>query len=180
MAKATKGQTYISDQLHLFEAAGNLISAVKADARQQQSLLESVAGPLMADLAEAMSRPNERQAVLKAHNSLMALGNFAKGFPILTDSQVDFTPPYNSPFRQMTTALLQTLDVMKTQRVVRDAARFAFGQFVNAIGSSIAELVPGFVERVVSQFEPSELSDFLQFLSLLMYRLKVSRNPWRR
>ena len=87
-----------------------------------------------------------------------------------------YTPPYDAPFKQMTSALLQTLDAMKTQRVVRDAARFAFGQFVNAIGSSIAELVPGFVERVVSQFEPSELSDFLQFLSLLMYRLKVSYN----
>lgn len=53
-------------------------------------------------------------------------------------------------------------------------ARTAFSQFVNAIGSTIAELVPRFVSHVVTEFEPTELVDFLTFLGLLMHRLKVS------
>ena len=173
--KATTGKTYLSDQLHIFEAAGNLVSLIRNDAPRQLSLLEAVAGPLMSDLSETMNRPQEPQAALKAHNSLMALGHFAKGFPVRSaDDTTSSTVSYEPPFKQMTQALLQALDVWKTQRIVRDAARFSFGQFVNAIGTSVAELVPGFVTRVVEHYEPSELSDFLQFLSLLMHRLKVS------
>jgi exportin-T len=62
---------------------------------------------------------------------------------------------------------------MKTQRVVRDSARFAFSQFVNAIGTTVAELVPQFVQKVVTEFEPAELIDFMTFLGLLIHRLKV-------
>lgn len=57
-------------------------------------------------------------------------------------------------------------------------ARFAFSQLVNATGSSIAELVPRFVTHVVTEFEPSELVDFMIFLNLLMHRLKVSTVAW--
>ena len=37
----------------------------------------------------------------------------------------------------------------------------------------MAELVPRFVTSVATEFEPTELVDFLAFLSLLMHRLKV-------
>jgi exportin-T len=57
-------------------------------------------------------------------------------------------------------------------------ARFAFSQFVNAIGTTVAELVPQFVGHVVTEFEPAELVDFLLFLGLLMHRLKVGRMLW--
>ena len=54
-------------------------------------------------------------------------------------------------------------------------ARFSFSQLVSAIGQSVAELVPQFVSEVATEFEPSELVDFMTFLNLLMHRLKVSR-----
>jgi exportin-T len=40
----------------------------------------------------------------------------------------------------------------------------------------VAELVPTFVQHVVTEFESSELIDFMTFLALLMHRLKVSRH----
>ncbi|WVF68493.1 hypothetical protein IAT40_003260 [Kwoniella sp. CBS 6097] len=175
LAKATTGKTYAADQLYLFEAAGFLIYFTKSDPQKQMGLLEAVAGPLMSGMATGVERyrsaPTDLQAVLQVHHHLMALGHFAKGFPTVTDNQVEALP-YTPPFKQMTEALLQALDVLKSQRVVRDAARFAFAQFVTAIGTTVAELVPKFVSVVVTEYEPSELVDFMLFLGLLMHRLK--------
>lgn len=175
LIKATTGKSYFADQLHLFEAAGVLVYLTKNDPSSQMNLLAAIAGPLMAGIGAGVdqyrSNPSDQMATLHVHHHLLALGHFAKGFPSVSDDQVD-AQPYQQPFKQMTEALLQALDAMKTQRVVRDAARFAFSQFVSAIGSTIAELVPRFVTSVVTEFEPSELADFLSFLSLLMHRLK--------
>ena len=177
LMKAVTGTSYLTDQLHLFEAAGNLVYLTRADAAKQMSLLEAVAGPLMSSLGNGLQRPTEPQAILQVHHNLMALGNFAKGFPHVTDSQIE-TLPYTPAFKQMTEALLEALDAMKSQRIVRDSARFAFSQFVSAIGSTIAELVPRFVSVVVTEFETTELVDFMMFLGLLMHRLKVSSSGW--
>ncbi|WVR08059.1 hypothetical protein IAU60_005105 [Kwoniella sp. DSM 27419] len=175
LTKATTGKTYAADQLYLFEAAGFLIYLTVSNPAKQMSYLEAVAGPLMSGMATGVERyravPNDLQAVLQVHHHLMALGHFAKGFPTVSDGQVEALP-YTPPFKQMTEALLQALDVMKAQRVVRDASRFAFAQFVNAIGTTVAELVPKFVSVVVTEYEPSELVDFMLFLGLLMHRLK--------
>lgn len=177
LTKATTGKTYFADQLYLFEAAGNLVCLTRADATRQIPLLEAIAGPLMSGVGSGLQQyrtdPSNQTAVLQVHHYLMALGHFAKGFSKVSDNQVEELP-YTPPFKQMTEALLQALDAMKTQRVVRDSARFAFSQFVNAIGSTVAELVPQFVGHVVTEFEPSELVDFMTFLNLLMHRLKVS------
>lgn len=122
--KATTGKTYFQDQLHLFEAAGNLAYLTKSDAAQQIPLLEAIAGPLMSGVESGLHRyreaPGDLIAVLQVHHNLMALGNFAKGFPQISDAQLE-TLPYQPPFKQMTEALLQALDGMKTQRVVRDS-----------------------------------------------------------
>jgi exportin-T len=175
LLKATTGKNYFQDQLHLFEASGTLVYLTKSDPQSQMSFLAAIAGPLMAGVGAGLeqykSSPQDQMAVLHVHHHLMALGHFAKGFPAVSDDQLE-AQPYRQPFRQMTEALLEALEVMKTQRVVRDSARFAFSQFVTAIGSSVAELVPRFVNSVVTEFEPAELVDFLLFLSLLMHRLK--------
>jgi exportin-T len=124
LLKATTGKTYFQDQLHLFEAAGNLVYLTRNDAARQMSLLEAIAGPIMSGIGSGLERyrksPEDLQAVLKVHHYLMALGNFAKGFPQASDAQLEDVP-YQPPFKQMTEALLQALDVMKTQRVVRDS-----------------------------------------------------------
>ena len=170
LIKATTGKSYFMDQLYLFEAAGALVYVTRSDANRQIPLLQAVAGPLMQGLGAAL-RVNTPEAVLSVHHHLLALGNFAKGFPIVGEDQLE-TLPYQAPFKQMTEALLEALEAMKTQRVVRDSARFAFSQFVNAIGTTVAELVPQFVQKVVTEFEPAELIDFMTFLGLLIHRLK--------
>ncbi|WVQ79178.1 exportin-T [Cryptococcus sp. DSM 104549] len=175
LTMATTGKSYAADQLYLYEAAGTLIYLTRSDPAKLLSLLSAIAGPLMSGLAtgteRARSTPGDLQAVLQVHHHLMALGHFAKGFPTVPDNQVE-SLPYAMPFKQMTDALLQALEVLKTRRVVRDAARFAFSQFTNAIGTPVAELVPRFVSAVVTEFEPSELVDFLLLLNLLMHRLQ--------
>ncbi|KIR29357.1 exportin-T [Cryptococcus deuterogattii LA55] len=177
LIKATTGKSYVADQLYLFEASGNLVYLTKADPAKQMALLEAVAGPLLSGLGSGVERvrvdENDLQAVLQVHHHLMALGHFAKGFPIVPDKLVELLP-YTVPFKQMAEALLQAIEILKRRRVVRDAARFAFSQFANAIGTPVAELVPRFVSAVVTEFEPSELVDFLLFLQLLMHRLQGS------
>jgi exportin-T len=172
LLKAATTPSYLTDQLHLFEAAGSLVYITRSDTAKHMALLEALAGPLMAAIGDGLQRPTEPLAILQVHHYLMALGNFAKGFPSVSDKQIEALP-YTPAFKQMTEALLEALNVMKTQRIVRDSARFAFSQFVTAIGSTIAELVPRFVSSVVTEFVASELVDFILFLNLLMHRLKV-------
>ncbi len=127
LLRATTGKTYFQDQLHLFEAAGNLIWLTKNEAAQQIVLLEAIAGPLMSGIGTGIQLYRNSQdlgAVLQVHHNLMALGNFAKGFPQASDAELE-TVSYQSPFKQMTEALLQALDVMKTHRVVRDSVIIA-------------------------------------------------------
>lgn len=175
LLKATTGRSYFQDQLHLFEAAGVLVYLTRSDPSSQMNFLAAIAGPLMTGIGSGLDQyrrnPSDLVAVLGVHHHLLALGHFAKGFPPVSEEQID-AQPYQQPFKQMTEALLEALDVMKTQRIIRDSARFAFSQFVSAIGSTIAELVPRFVASVVTEFQPTELVDFLGFLSLLMHRLK--------
>lgn len=117
LQKATVGKSYFVDQLHLFEAAGGLIYLTRTEANKQISLLEAIAGPLISGLAPSS---DDLQAVLSVHHHLLALGNFAKGFPQVLDTQVEALP-YQGPFKQMTEALLQTLEARKSYRVVRDS-----------------------------------------------------------
>jgi exportin-T len=125
LARATTGKCYFADQLHLFESAGVMIHSTRNDSARQIQLLEVVAGPLMSDIANGLQsyRRNDADlsAILLVHHNLMALGNVAKGFPRgVSDSYVE-TMPYQAPFKQMTEALLEALDVMKTQKIVRDS-----------------------------------------------------------
>lgn len=155
---ATSGKTYFQDQLHLFEAAGNLVCLTKTEAARQLPLLEAIAGPLMASIGFGLQKyreaPQDLSAVLQVHYHLLALGNFAKGFPQIGDIQLE-TVPYQPPFKQMTEALLQALDVMKTQRVVRDSV------------STIADRVRSATDRCVGSF---------RFLPIRQcYRINCSR-----
>lgn len=131
LAQATKGKTYIQDQLHLFEAAGNLVYVTRIEAVRHIQLLEAVVGPLMTAIGSALDRyrrnSSDLQAVLGVHDHLLALGNFAKGFPAVSEKQLEVLP-YTPPFKQMTEALLQALEVMKTRRIVRDSVRWCFGK----------------------------------------------------
>lgn len=124
LSKATTGKSYFQDQLYVFDAAGILVHTTKTDGNRQLQLLEAIAGPLMSAIGSGLERYRQNnqdlQAVLAVHHNLLALGNFAKGFPPASDSKLDGLP-YTPAFKQMTEALLQALDTMKTHRIVRDA-----------------------------------------------------------
>lgn len=127
LQKATSGKSYFQDQLYVFDTAGILVYTTKTDGNTQLQLLEAIAGPLMSALGSGVERYRQNnqdlQAVLDVHHNLLALGNFAKGFPSVSDRQLE-TLSYTPPFKQMTEALLQALDVMKTQRIVRDSVSY--------------------------------------------------------
>lgn len=135
LAKATMGKSYIQDQLYLFEAAGNLVHITRTEPVQHIQLLEAVVGPLMTNIGSGLERYRQNstdlQAVLEVHDNLLALGNFAKGFPAASDKQLEALP-YTPPFKQMTEALLQALEVMKTRRIVRDAVSKTCGMPLTA------------------------------------------------
>ena len=123
LTMATSGRSYFSDQLHLFEAAGILIYATKSNASRQVSLLEAVVRPLMEAIGAGLRTYQQStgdvrlKTILQVHHNLLALGNLAKGFP-----QSDATSlAYQTPFKQMTEALLEALNVMKAERVVRES-----------------------------------------------------------
>lgn len=124
LRKATTGKSYFQDQLYVFDAAGILVYTTKTDGNRQIQLLEAIAGPLMSAIGSGLERYRQNsqdlQAVLDVHHNLLALGNFAKGFPSVSDRTLE-SLPYTPAFKQMTEALLQALDVMKTERVVRDS-----------------------------------------------------------
>jgi exportin-T len=124
LLKATNTKSYFQDQLHLFEAAGILVYLTRSDPASQMNFLAAIAGPLMtgigAGLEQYRQNPSDPLTVLSVHHHLLALGHFAKGFPHVSDGQID-AQPYQQPFKQMTEALLEALSVMKTQRIIRDS-----------------------------------------------------------
>jgi hypothetical protein len=52
--------------------------------------------------------------------------------------------------------------------------RFAFARIVAPTGSSITDLIPPLMVNLLAHSEPSELADFMNFIGLLVHRLKVS------
>ena len=124
LLKATASKSYFSDQCYLFETAGHLVAICREDPAKQIPLLEAIAGSLMNGLTTSVqtygTNPQDKQAVLSVHHHLMALGHFAKGFPMSMASMP--TPqPYQEPFKQITQVLLQALRAMKRGRIVRDS-----------------------------------------------------------
>lgn len=54
--------------------------------------------------------------------------------------------------------------------------RFAFARIVAPTGSSITDLIPPLMVNLLAHSEPSELADFMNFIGLLVHRLKVSES----
>ena len=55
----------------------------------------------------------------------------------------------------------------------RVQTRFAFARIVAPTGSSITYLIPPLMVNLLAHSEPSELADFMNFIGLLVHRLKV-------
>ncbi|KAL6302369.1 ARM repeat-containing protein [Sparassis latifolia] len=176
LTEAVKNPGIFDAQLYLFETAGTLVSLLYKTPDQATALLLTIVKPLLEDLStnlQAIKGANDVLPILKVHHIIMALGNIAKGFP-------DYPSPvpegYVSPplgvFTEVAQAILVSLEAMNTFKVVRDATRFAFARILATTGPSVTHLIPSLMANLLAHFEPSELIDFMNFISLLMHKLQ--------
>ncbi|CDZ96539.1 Nuclear mRNA export factor receptor LOS1/Exportin-t (importin beta superfamily) [Phaffia rhodozyma] len=177
LVKATLTASAFDAQLYLFETVGILIAVLKDSPNEQLAFLQAAINPLLAlissNLQIAASGPDDIASILLVHHSMMAMGNIAKGFPEPSDAALAAAPPpWIAVFKQSTEAILAVLERMNTIKVIRDAARFSFARIVTTASQRVLEYVALFVKGIVTQFEPSELVEFLGFLGLVLHKLK--------
>jgi exportin-T len=125
LVKATTGSQPFDNHLHLFEAVGSMIHLVK-DQVEQARLLQAVIAPLLQDLAKAVQTVSggaapEPLVVLQVHHVISAIGSIASGFPDAPEFQPETPPNWEPVYQQGIEAILNTLQVFKSQRIVRDA-----------------------------------------------------------
>ncbi|KAG7089605.1 pre-tRNA nuclear export protein [Marasmius oreades] len=164
-------------QLYLFETIGILCSLLFKNPEQMKSLLLSFVKPLMDELSEALQAYTKNNQdigpVAKLHHLVMALGNIAKGFP---DYPSPVPPGYILPpldvFAEVAQAMLVCLENMNVYKPARDATRFAFARILATAGSTITHFIPPLMSNLLIHFEPSELVDFMNFIALLIFRLR--------
>ena len=125
LQEAVSNPGIFDSQLFLFEAAGILISLTLKIPDRPEALLLSVVNPLLNDLSVIIQNPVSREdtvSVIRVHHIIMALGNIAKGFPdVSPSSSAEYVPPPIEVFRQVTRAIIMSLEAMSIHRVVRDA-----------------------------------------------------------
>lgn len=109
----------------MFETTGILISLTFKQPEDTEALLSSIVQPLLNELSQALQvikGPQDVVPILKVHHVIMALGNISKGFP---DWPSPLPPAYIMPpiavFRQMTQAIIVSLEAMNVFKIVRDA-----------------------------------------------------------
>ncbi|KZV62903.1 KapM protein [Peniophora sp. CONT] len=174
LAEAASAQ---DPQLYLFESVGILVSMLWKVPEQPDVLLSFVR-PLLDTLQSDLRSVKGVGAqdvlpLLRIHHVVMALGNIARGFP-------DFPNPIPEGysfqclgiFRDIAQAILVSLEAMKVFKVVRDASRFAFARIIATTGTQITDLIPPLMVNLLTEFEPAELVDFMNFLNLLIHRLQ--------
>jgi len=166
-------------QLYLFESVGTLLSLLGSAPTDQAVLLGTVTTPLLTELSQAlqahMSAPQALLHVLQAHHHIRALGSISKGFPDApVPTPAGYVPaPWISVFKQVAEAILVCLEAMNGQRLVRDATRFAFGRIIASTGAATTQYIPTLMGRLLSQFEPPELVEFIMFLGLVVHKLQT-------
>ena len=131
LIKATTGSQPFDNQLYLFEAVGTLISLLWRDPSEQLRMLEAVIGPLVRDIDAGLQRPmnggtDDALQILQIHHLIMSIGSIAKGFPDAPETLSKDAPVWISAFEQASDGIFRALDVMKSQRIVRDAVSSAW------------------------------------------------------
>ena len=177
LTEAIKKPGIFDSQLYLFEVVGLLVSLHFKSVENATSLLLSFVQPLLDDLQtnlQAIKSAQDVVQILKVHHIVMALGDIARGFPDYPDPVPEhYVPPPIPVFRQMTQAIVVSLEAMNVFKPVRDAARFAFARMVATTGAHIIDFIPALMSSLLSHFEQTELVDFVNFLSQLMHKLNA-------
>jgi exportin-T len=117
-------------QLHMFEAAGALVSSLWSQPEIQANALHTLMNPMLAKLSECLTVPltgsveseGDAVTILTVHHTIRALGSVPKGFPEYPNPiPDDYIQPPLAEFRQMAEAILVSMDVMGRHKVVREA-----------------------------------------------------------
>ncbi|TCD61869.1 pre-tRNA nuclear export protein [Steccherinum ochraceum] len=177
LSEAVSNPGLFDSQLYLFETAGTLVSLFYKTPDRASALLLSVVKPLLDQLSaslQAVKGPEDVLPILTVHHDIMALGNVAKGYPDYLSPPVSetFIPPPLGVFSEVAQAILVSLEAMNVFRPVRDATRHAFMRIVATTGPNITHLIPPLMAHLLAHFEPSELTDFMNFIGLLLHKLK--------
>nr|GAT60781.1 predicted protein [Mycena chlorophos] len=177
LAEAIKGSAFDS-QLYLYETVGSLCSLLFRTPDELTSVLLSFVKPLMAGLSEYLQafRSNGARDILsivKVHHSIMALGNIAKGFPDYPNPiPPGYIPLPTNLFSEVAQAILVCLEAMSGFKDIREASRSAFTRILATTGPSVTHFIPRLMTSLLTQFEPAELVDFLNFIGLLIHKLQ--------
>lgn len=173
----TVKSSFFDSQLYLYEAVGVLCSGLRGSPDFQADLLLSLVKPLMQDLSASLEASTNTQDVIsiaRVHHIIMALGNISKGFPEYPSSPPEgYTPPPIEVLAEVTQAILVCLEAMNVFKPVRDATRFAFARIVGTTGPSVMHFITPLMKNLLVHFEPAELSDFMNFISLLIHKLQT-------
>ncbi|RKP27159.1 armadillo-type protein [Syncephalis pseudoplumigaleata] len=159
-------------QVYIFETAGSLISAAEIDASQQAVYLETALSPILESIQQyATASPDHPVAMLHLSHLIMAVGAVAKGFPTV-EKDAELTEPWVAVFKRAVELILGAVDRMKTVAVVREAARYSFSRLVNCLGTQLLSYIPPLISSIIGEGEPTEVSDFLAFLNLVVHKFK--------
>lgn len=129
LASVLKTPTMFDSQLYMFEAAGALISILWSLPEPQANALQTISNPLLSRLSTSLQtpltgNPEDYVNILAVHHCIQALGSIPKGFPEFPSPiPAGYIMPPLAEFRQMSEAILISLDVMGRFRVVREAVR---------------------------------------------------------
>ncbi|KAJ7475824.1 armadillo-type protein [Mycena latifolia] len=178
LSEAVRSSAFDS-QLYLYETIGTLCSLLHKTPVELASLLLSFVKPLMSELSDNLQAYRTKGSqdlipIVKVHHVVMALGNIAKGFPEYpTPVPPGYVPLPVDVFAQVAQAILVCLEGMNIFKDVRDASRFAFARILATTGPNVAHFIPQLMTSLLTQFEPSELVDFVNFIGLLIHKLQT-------
>ncbi|EPS43840.1 hypothetical protein H072_2067 [Dactylellina haptotyla CBS 200.50] len=172
-----------NSQLYLFEAVGSIASTTNLSIADQKAVLQTILSPLFSDVEanlEAAKR-NDPFAMLQIHHNIMAMGQFAKGFA--EGLKVQSTTPEDRSlapeFQATAEGIVSALENLKTSKLVREAASFAFARMVGVLGLSILRLLPRWIEGLLAEnSSKGELSIFLRLLDQLIHGFRKDINSY--
>ncbi|EJD48923.1 ARM repeat-containing protein [Auricularia subglabra TFB-10046 SS5] len=174
---AVNTPSLFDSQLHLYESVGALVSLLFATPAEHTALLRSVVGPLLDELSSALnaaaSSTGNLLPVLRVHHAIAALGSLSRGYPDYPKAPgPDYVRPPIEVFQNVAQAILVALDSLKVFKSIRGVARTSFGRLFAAAGENVVQYMPALMTSLVTHFDPTELADFVNFMSHLAHKLE--------
>ncbi|OMJ25261.1 Exportin-T [Smittium culicis] len=185
--KSLNGYGLLDSQLYLFEACGILLSYPDLPENERVTSLNKVLDPLFLGVQQLMGQSFEffntqPIALLQIHHCLTAIGSVFQGFPdakinsnpsILTEKfDTKVSPILSEYLKKAANISSVALEALNSYTIIREGVRFVFTRLISALGQETLEYLPRLINGLVSTSELDELSDFLTFLGLIMYRFK--------